>query len=71
MNIVPLLCMLQSAKNTAEEILASQTKDELHVKIERIKFCIDQDQSCSDRDKEFYKGFVDLFKKRIEMERGW
>lgn len=71
MNIIPLLCMLQSAKNAAEEILMSQTKAELHVKIERIKFCIDQDQSCSDRDKEFYKSCVDLFKKRVEQERGW
>ena len=71
MNIVPLLCMLQSAKNTAEEILASQTKVELHAKIECVKQCIEQDHSISDIDKEFYKSCFDLFKKRFELERGW
>ncbi len=71
MNIIPLLCMLQSAKNAAEEILMSQTKEELHAKIEWVKQCIEYDHSISDCDKEFFKNFFDLFKKRIEMERGW
>ena len=59
--------MLQSARNAAEEILMSQTKEELHAKIEWIKQC----HSISVCDKEFFKNFFDLFKKRIEMERGW
>lgn len=71
MDILNVLTQIKAAQVAVEEILMSQTKEELHKKMEYIKFCIDQDQSCSDRDKEFYKGFVDLFKKRIEMERGW
>ena len=55
----------------AEEIFASQTKDELHAKIECVKQCIEQDHSISDIDKDFYKKCFDLFKRRFETERGW
>lgn len=53
MDITKILCMIQSAKNTAEEILMSQTKEGLHTKIESTKQCIEQDRSISDIDKEF------------------
>lgn len=71
MDITKILCMMQSAKNAAEEILMSQTKEELHTKIEWVKQCIEQDYSISDVDREFYKNCFDLFKKRVKMERGW
>lgn len=71
MDISQALCMIQSAKIAAEEILASRTKEELHAKIEWVKQCIDRDHSISDIDKEFYKSCFDLFKKRFELERGW
>ena len=71
MDIYQALCMIQSAKIAAEEIFASQTKDELHAKIEFAKQCIEQDHSISDWDKELCKHFLDLIKKRIESERGW
>ena len=71
MDIANLLCRMQATRIAAEEILMSQTKDELHTKIEYVKQCIDQDHSISDIDKEFYKKCFDLFKKRFETERGW
>ena len=71
MDIVKILCMMQAIKIAAEEILMSQTKEELHAKIEFAKQCIEQDHSISDIDIEFYKKCFDLFKKRIEAERGW
>lgn len=71
MDIAKILCMMQAMRIAAEEILMSQTKDELHAKIECVKQCIDQDHSISDWDKELCKHFLDLIKKRIESERGW
>ena len=71
MDIYQALCMIQSAKIAAEEIFASQTKDELHAKIECVKQCIEQDHSISDIDKDFYKKCFDLFKRHFETERGW
>ena len=71
MDITKILCMIQSAKNAAEEILMSQTKEGLHTKIEWVKQCIEQDRSISDIDKEFLKNFLDILKKRLEAEKGW
>ena len=71
MDIAKILCMMQTMRITAEEILMSPTKEELHTKIELVKHCIDQDHSISDWDKELCKHFLDLIKKRIESERGW
>ena len=71
MDIAKILCMMQTMRIAAEEILMSQTKEELHAKIEFAKQCIEQDHSISDWDKEFYKNWFDLLKKRIESERGW
>lgn len=71
MDIAKILCMMQTMRIAAEEILMSQTKEELHAKIELVKRCIDQDHSISDWDKELCKHFLDLIKKRIESERGW
>lgn len=71
MDIAKILYMMQAMRIAAEEIFMSQTKEELHAKIEVVKQCIDQDHSISDWDKEFYKNWFDLFKKRIESERGW
>lgn len=71
MNLLPLLSQIEVARITAEEILCSRTKEELNVKIELVKQCIEQDRSISDLDKEFFKNWLDLFKKRFEVERGW
>ena len=71
MDIAKILCMMQAMRIAAEEILMSQTKEELHVKIELVKHCIDQDHSISDWDKELCKHLLDLIKQRIESERGW
>ena len=71
MDITKILCMMQTMRIAAEEILMSQTKEELHAKIELVKHFIDQDHSISDWDKELYKYFLDLIKQRIESERGW
>ena len=71
MDIAKILCMMQTMRIAAEEILMSQTKEELHAKIELVKRCIDQDHSISDWDKELCKHFLDLIKQRIESERGW
>ena len=71
MDIAKILCMMQTMRIAAEEILMSQTKEELHAKIELVKYCIDQDHSISDWDKELCKHFLDLIKQRIESERGW
>lgn len=71
MDITKILCMMQSAKNAAEEILMSQTKEELHTKIESTKQCIEQDRSISDIDKEFLKNFLDILKKWFEAKKGW
>lgn len=71
MEILNVLTQIKAAQIAAEEILMSQTKEELHAKIELVKHCIDQDYSISDLDKEFYKNWFDLLKKRIEAERGW
>lgn len=71
MDIAKILCMMQAMRIAAEEIFMSQTKEELHAKIEFAKQCIDQDHSISDWDKEFYKSFFDLLKHWIESERGW
>ena len=71
MDIAKLLCRMQATRIVAEEILMSQTKDELQAKIECVKQCIEQDHSISDIDKEFYKKCFDLVKKRFEVERGW
>lgn len=71
MDIAKILCMMQATRIAAEEIFMSQTKKELHAKIEFAKQCIEQDHSISDWDKELCKHFLDLIKKRIESERGW
>ena len=71
MEILNVLTQIKAAQIAAEEILMSQTKEELHAKIELVKHFIDQDHSISDLDKEFYKNWFDLLKKRIESERGW
>ena len=71
MEILNVLTQIKAAQIAAEEILMSQTKEELHAKIEFAKQCIEQDHSISDWDKEFYKNWFDLLKKRIESERGW
>ena len=71
MDIAKILCMMQTMRIAAEEILMSQTKEELHAKIELVKHGIDQDHSISDWDKELCKHFLDLIKQRIESERGW
>ena len=71
MDITKILCMMQAARIAAEEILMSQTKEELHAKIELAKRGAEQDHSISDWDKELCKHFLDLIKKRIEAERGW
>ena len=59
MDITQFLCMIVSAKNAAEELLRSQTKEELHAKVECIKQCIDHDRSISDYDKKLYKNCFD------------
>ena len=71
MEILNVLTQIKAAQIAAEEILMSQTKEELHTKIEFAKQCIEQAHSISDWDKEFCKHFLDLIKKRIESERGW
>ena len=71
MEILNVLTQIKAAQIAAEEILMSQTKEELHAKIEFAKQCIEQDHSISDWDKELCKHFLDLIKKRIESERGW
>ena len=71
MDIAKILCMMQTMRIAAEEILMSQTKEELHAKIELVKHYIDQDHSISDWDKELCKHFLDLIKQRIESDRGW
>ena len=71
MEILNVLTQIKAAQIAAEEILMSQTKEELHAKIAFAKQCIEQDHSISDWDKEFYKNWFDLLKKRIEAERGW
>ena len=71
MEILNVLTQIKAAQIAAEEILMSQTKEELHAKIEFAKQCIEQDHSISDWDKEFHKNWFDLLKKRIEAERGW
>lgn len=71
MEILNVLTQIKAAQIAAEEILMSQTKEELHAKIEFAKQCAEQDHSNSDLDKELCKHFLDLIKKRIESERGW
>ena len=71
MDILNVLTQIKAAQIAAEEILRSQTKAELHAKIEWVKQCIEQDHSIFDVDKDFYKSWFDLFKKRVEQERGW
>lgn len=71
MEILNVLTQIKAAQIAAEEILMSQTKEELHAKIELVKHYIDQDHSISDWDKELCKHFLDLIKQRIESERGW
>ena len=71
MDIAKILCMMQAMRIAAEEIFMSQTKEELHAKIELVKQGIEQDCSIPDWDKEFYKSFFDLLKHWIEAERGW
>ena len=71
MEILNVLTQIKAAQIAAEEILMSQTKEELYAKIEFAKQCIEQDHSISDWDKEIYKNWFDLLKKRIEAERGW
>ena len=71
MEILSVLTQIKAAQIAAGEIFMSQTKEELHAKIEFAKQCIEQDHSISDWDKELCKHFLDLIKKRIESERGW